>query len=753
MLNWLRIISLFLLITITEASAYYVDTITVTGVRRISPETVKAYLTFEEKEEIDEEDINNSMKELYNTGFFTNISISPREGNIVVNLTENPFVRNIIIKGNKKVDDADIKAVLIHRKRSIFSDTKLQAEIEAIKELYNRKGLVHVEITPHIDENDNVIDIAYNITEGEVRYIKKITFEGNNAFSSRSLRSVISSKAKVLWRLFSSVDKYDPDRVEFDSLLLEQYYKNRGYYDFIIRDINITQDEGGNYIIKFHLEEGIQYRIKEFVINPYNNIDFTQIRKKMPIKDGMVFSEEKVMSASLMLSDYLNDIGYAFIDIETLLHKNTEENAINLVFDIKESPKVYINKFNIKNNTRTLDKVIRREIKLAEGDPYSASKLKRSIQKIKNLGFFNNVHHKNKRTQYFDRVDIDIEVEEMSTGEMNIGAGYSTGQEQGITGMVSLKERNFLGKGIETFLNLEKAERRTHVAFGVTDPYFLDKKLHTGFTIFTDSIDRTEQSAYTYNNYGISLSASYNLTEYLEHSLRYNLKREKVEDVPSTASIFVREQEGCRYHSSIGHTLFYNKLDDDYAPSSGYAAMLSQDYAGVGGDIYFIKHGIYAVLYTPVYKDKVILKVSGQANHIHGLHGHDVRINDRFFLGQEEIRGFDIAGIGPRDKDTGEALGGYRYAINKVELSFPLGLSKELGLEGYIFHDIGIMKGLSKSIIRSDVFYKGTLRASYGYGVKMNTPIGPLVMDLGFPYKKESFDKERMFRLSYRTPF
>lgn len=749
-MKFLNYIFLVLFVCITQAAhSHVIEEIKVVGNKNFSEGAIRAYLNFEVGEEASRTNINQSIKSLYDTSFFKNIEIEPEGPIVYVNVEENPVLRSTSITGNKKLPNSELKAVLLHKPRDIFSEYKSKREIRAIKDVYARKGYVAIKVEPRFTEHGNNVDLEYLITEGEPKFITKINFVGNEKFRDRRLKRVITSKEKSILRILTSSDRYDPDRLEFDKELLKIFYRNKGYLDFEIISDQVESDANGNFQVTFNVMEGVQYVFGTIEVVSELDYPTPAFEKEILTKAGELCSEKKILDTIEKMTDSLGDLGFAFVSINPQIEKNRECGAINLTYVISKSPKIYIDQINIYNNSRTLDKVIRREMKVDEGDPYNASKVKRSVQRIKNLRYFNNVEHRIVPSRD-DRLNLEIDVEETSTGGLDFGASFSTA-EQGVGGFIQLSERNFLGKGLNTNLKFSKSAKKHNIAFGLSDPYFLGRNLRAGIRIFADESDSGEQSSYTYRSFGTSLSAAYNITEYLSHVLRYSIKEERILDVPSNASVLIKSQEGTNMHSAVGHNLIFNKLDDDYDPKSGYIFALTQDYAGVGGDIKFFKNIFSATGYLTLLEDKLFFKAQVKGGAVEGHSGKSLRINDKFFLGPDDIRGFDVSGIGPRDKNTMEALGGSKFNIIKTELIFPISFGSDFGLRGYIFHDYGALWGGTPD--SPNVLQTRNGRASYGYGFSLDTPLGPLVIDWGFPYEKESFDKTKKFRFSYRTPF
>ncbi len=455
------------------------------------------------------------------------------------------------------------------------------------------------------------------------------------------------------------------------------------------------------------------------------------------------------------LTQHLGDLGYAFVDIAPKPARDEEENIIALTYHIKEGPRVYVENIEIKGNTRTLDEVIRREFRLVEGDPYNASKLRRSKQRIENLGFFRSVNFKNVPGSSDDKVNIIVEVEEQSTGELTFGAGFSTAD--GALGDISIVERNLLGKGQFMRLNLTLAAVRQEIDFAFTEPHFLDRELQAGFDIF--SIQRNNDAAVSNLTFdsellGGALRTGYSLSEHIQHTIRYSLRDVNITDIDQNASRFIRDQEGSYITSLIGHSIVWDTRDNRFQPTEGHILRINQDIAGLGGDAKFVRHEIRSAYYEPIYGDDWVLKIATMGGHIMGFGDEDVRINDRFFIGGDELRGFANQGLGPRDAASRDPLGGNIYAVGTVEVTFPLGLPEEFGLSGALFTDIGtIFENDDNETAQDQILDEFGPRASVGFGLGWVSPFGPVRVDIALPYLEEDFDEREVIRFNFGTRF
>lgn len=737
----------------SSAASTKISDIQFIGNDRISSSTILAYLELDKGDNFSRKKVDESIKALFRTGFFSDIQMYMKGKNLIVNVTENPIVTIIAFDGNKRLEDNDIKDELSIQPNSVFSYAKMQNDIKRILDLYQQSGRYSVKIEPKIIKLDqNRVNLVYEIDEGHEAKIKKINISGNRKFTDSELKDVIVSREERWYRFFSSADIYAYEKLEYDKELLKRFYHNKGYADFKITSstAEITPQRD-SFLITFILEEGGVYEFGNIDIeNRSSKITETNFEKDLEVKKAKRYNKDSIDDSVDNITNHLGNIGFPFVDVSTEMRVNKDSKTVDVTFIINDSHKVYLNRINIRNNTRTLDKVIRREFRISEGDPYNISKIQRSKQKIDNLGFFNRVSFKNQRTTAPDRMDLDVEIEEASTGSLNFAAGYNS--SSGMLGSISLSENNFLGKGQYVSLGLVHAEKESNVNFSFTEPYFMDKDLSLGFDVFSHQKDYKKQSSFSHRAKGFVLRAGYDLTEYLYHSARYSYRRENIFDVSDNASIYVKGQQGKNLVSLFGHTLTYDRLDSRLDPTEGYLIKLNQDLAGIGGTVNYLSHEFTAAYFKPLYKKDYIFKSVFRAGHITGWKGEDVSINDRFFIGPDYIRGFDIAGIGPRDATTRDSLGGNRYYTLSNEILFPIGLPNEIGMKGLVFNDIGSLHGIDVAD-RTNVLDKKNIRAAAGIGVKWNSPMGTMSVHYAVPYAKEKFDDERRFYLTIGTRF
>lgn len=728
-----------------------ISDIDVRGNQRIEARTIRTYLNLSPGQGFSQNDINTGLKNLYATGFFSDIKLLRQGNTLIVQVEENPVVNQVAFEGNEHLDTEDLQKEMELSARSIYSQDKVQSDVQRILNLYRRSGRYNAVVEPKLIKQDqNRVDLVYEINEGPVARVEKISFIGNQNFDTDTLRKALRTEETNWYKFFSDNDKYDPDRLQFDQELLRRFYLNEGYADFQVKSANaeLSPDKQAFYVT-FVVEEGPQYTLGDVkIINQLKSKEAPDFTKVITTEAGDTYDASKVESTIDAMTSELGNRGYAFVDIQPKLERDKEKKVANLTYIIKPGPRVYVERINITGNVRTLDEVVRREFRLNEGDPYNTSKLQRSEQRVNNLGFFEKVEIKNEQGSAPDKTVVNVDVKEKSTGEVNLGAGYST--VDGILGQVGVNERNLLGTGQEVHSTFTLSTRRRQAQFGFTEPYFMDREVAAGFDIYRLYTDFTDVSGFVNDSKGVNLRTKYTLQEKLQHSLYYNFRNNVIKDVPIDASAFIRGQIGTNVTSLVGQNFTYDGRDNRQNPTKGYFASLTQEVAGLGGTNKFLRHEVKTSYYYPV-APKWIFGVLGSGGYNYGIGSQNIRINDRFFLGGDDFRGFQVAGVGPRDISTSDSLGGNAYYVGTVEMRFPLGLPEELGLSGAIFTDAGSLWDIDER--GATLADSNSLRVSSGIGLLWTSPFGPIRIDISQPYIKEKFDRTENLRFSFGTRF
>lgn len=726
--------------------------IRVNGVQRIEPATVLTYLGVNVGDEVSTETLNQALKNLYATELFSDVSMNQDKGVIIVNVVENPIVNEIAFEGNDEVKDNELLAEISLRPRQVYTRTQVQNDVSRLYEIYRRSGRFAAVVEPKIIELDqNRVNLVFEITEGGITKIKGIKFIGNEIFSDAALKSELSTKEDRWYRFLSSDDRYDPDRIEYDKELLRQFYLKEGYADFQVSSANaeLARDQEEFYLT-FNIDEGPRYKLGKVAIDSnLRGFDGNNLRDKVTVLPGQWYNADEVQTSVAQMTDALGDQQYAFVDVRPTTTKNIEQDTIDVVFNIGESPRVFVERININGNVRTIDKVIRRELMLVEGDPFNRSKLARSEQKLRDLGFFEKVELKTAQGSAPDKVVIDVGVTEQSTGELSVGAGFST--NDGPLADLRIRERNLLGKGQDLLFSTTIAGSRTQFDASFTEPHFLDRDLSAGVDAFHSTQDLQDESSFDQNRTGAAFRMGYPLSEKWRQNWRYRFENNEIDNVDARASRFIRDQEGKRTTSAANQRLTYDDRDSTLFPTEGLYSWLDGEVAGLGGDAKYVSGKLGSDYFIPIYKRSVVLDFLGEVGAIAGWGDEDVQINERFYLGGTSLRGFERAGVGPRDTLTDDSLGGNLFYRGSAELKFPIGLPEELGVAGHAFSDFGSLWSLDET--GAGIFDENSIRAAAGVGISWRSPLGPIRIDLATPIIKEDFDKDELFRFSFGTRF
>ena len=734
----------------TAQTGRVVTEVRVDGNQRIESETIFSYLAIKPGDRFERALLDRSLKNLFDTGLFADVTLVQEGNAIIVRVVENPIINRIAFEGNDNVKDDTLTGEIQLRPRVVYTRTKVQTDVKRILEVYRAGGRFAATVEPQvISLPENRVDLVFEIDEGEVTAIERINFVGNRVFDDSDLRSVVETEETAWWKVLSSSDTYDPDRLNYDKELLRRFYLANGYADFrVVSAVAELVPNREGFFVTYTVEEGERYEFGVVEIkSELRDLDPEAVREAVEMEPGDWYNADLVEGTVDNLTDAVGNLGYAFVDIRPQVRRNREERKIDITFEIAEGPRVFVERINISGNTRTLDKVIRREFQLIEGDAFNTAQLRRSQQRLRNLGFFENVEVNNVPGSAPDKTIIEVEVEEQSTGELSLGAGFSS--SEGPIGDFGIRERNLLGKGQDLGVTFSISSRTQEIDLSFTEPYFMDRNVSAGFDLFRVTRDFEDEAGFDQRSTGFNLRAGYTIAYPLSQEIKYGFSRDEVRNVSDTASIVIRDQEGITYASVVSQDTLYDRRDSRFDPTDGYFVKLGHDLAGLGGDVHFLRNRLQGGTYYTLDED-LTLSLTGEAGLIHGFDDR-VRVNDRFFLGGDDLRGFAVAGVGPRDINTGDALGGDWFYAGTTELSFPIGLPRELGIFGKAFSDFGSVGGIDESgpLIRT----ASSVRASVGVGVAWSSPFGAVRVDWGQPVLKEDFDELESLRISFGTSF
>lgn len=746
------------------AQASAIRSINVEGNRRVEPETVRSYLKFSVGDAYDPGQVDASIKTLFATGLFTDVRIERSGADVIVTVVENPVINQVAFEGNSEIDTDTLRNEVHLKPRSVFTRARVQSDVQRVLDVYRRQGRYAATVEPKIIElEQDRVNLVFEISEGSATKVKGINFVGNNAFSDSDLRDVISTTEKGWFDFLKGTSIYDPDRMNLDRELVRQHYLKNGYADVQVTAANAELDrDGSGFFITYAIEEGEQYQFGDVNIeSTMTDVQPAAYQGELSTDAGKTYDAQAIDKSVEDLTVAVSKEGYAFARVRPKAEADPVTRKINMTYVIEEGPRVYIERINVSGNTRTKDYVIRREFKLAEGDAYNALMVDQAKKRLKNLGLFKNVDVKRRPGSAQDRLILDVEVIEQSTGELSFGAGYSTAE--GVIGDVSITERNLMGNGQFLRLQLSGSLERMQVNLSFTEPRFLDRNLAAGFDLFHKEVDYTSTSGFKSRTTGGGVRLGFPLSEEMWMQTNYRLSRDEIFDVQSGASLAIQEAEGTAYTSLIGTSVTYDLRNDPKNPTKGLFFQTGMDFAGVGGDVQYVSFAGEARGYYPI-TNSITFVTRAIGGHIMGWGGQDVRLVDLFFKGGETIRGFDRAGFGPRDLNTNDALGGQTYWATTAEVRFPIPfVPDDLGIGGAVFADAGSLFGASvpagtaqgcgggsTQVCLAD---SNSIRSSVGASLMWASPVGPIRMDFAKVLSKESYDEEQFFRFGAATKF
>ena len=754
-------------VVMAEEQRAQVNRILVRGNQRIDQTTVLSYLPIQPGDMVDPVTFDVAVRTLYRTNLFANIQLGLQpNGDLVIEVVENPIINQVTFEGNKALTEKKLRDEVTISPRGIYTRARVQEDVGKIVELYRLSGRISATVTPRLVQLDqNRVDVVFEIDEGPETGIAGITFLGNEAFSDADLREVMVTQTSRWWRFFSSNDNYDPNRLDYDREQLRKFYTNRGYYDFAIRSsVAELKPDNSAFAVTITVDEGDRYNFGDVkVVTESDRLNGDFLERLLPIRSGDLYQSDRIEAAVDTLTFAAGSAGYAFVDITPSYRANPETDTVDVTFNVREGARVYVDRINVVGNTRTLDSVIRREMMLGEGDAFNRNLIERSRNNLRALGFFKDVKIEETRGSQPDRSIVNVTVEEQPTGELSVGAGFSSFDS--FTLNLGITERNFRGRGQNIVARAEWGSIRQQVDFRFTEPKFMGRDLAAGFDLFHTRMDLREYSSYDYRTTGGGLRLTYPLNPYTRLSTRYFLKSDEVM-IPNNycagggfGSSALCDQIGSYINSSAGYTLFVDRRNDPIRATRGWTATLRQDFAGLGGDVNYLKTEIDAAWYYG-FSPKWIVSLQGSTGYVSGWNGDAIRINDRFFKGGNSFRGFETAGMGPRDLTTTDALGGKFYAIGTIELTLPNGLPEQYGIRTSLFADVGTIGKLDDRYLvnangqpNPNIVDDLALRAAAGVSIHWRSPMGPIRFDLSKVISKEDYDKTETFRFSTSTQF
>ncbi|RGP36070.1 outer membrane protein assembly factor BamA [Pseudotabrizicola alkalilacus] len=752
------------------AQQYAFNQVVIEGNQLVDNATILGFAGIRRGETLTQGGLNDAYQGLVRSGLFETVEIVPQGNQLVIRVKEYPIVNVINFEGNKRLKDEDLAKIIQSKQRRVYSPSVAEADAAAIAEAYQARGRIAATVTPKlIRRSGGRVDLAFEITEGRVTEIERLSFVGNRAFSDRRLRQVLQTKQAGLLRTLIQRDTFVAERLEVDKQMLRDFYLARGYIDIQVTDASAeVARERDAVFVSFSIREGRQYRFGNITTtSEVNGVDAAEYGALSRVRSGVPYSPLVVENTIARMENLALRKGLNFVRVDPRITRNDRDGTLDLEFALVRGDRVFVERIDIEGNTTTLDQVIRRQFRSAEGDPFNPREVRQSAERIRALGFFSDAQVDARPGSAADQVIVDVNVEEQPTGSLSFGASY--GADAGVGVNIGFAESNFLGRGQALSVAIATGSDSTSSSLSITEPAFLGRDLSLSLGAFYNITDQ-KNAIYDTANVGARAALSFPVGEVSRLELRYGLSKNTIKNYqgkdvngdgvidPATERNPTLVAESARdgeFTSAIGYTYSYDTRIGGLSPDRGMVFRFSQDFAGLGGDAKYISSEVQALGERKILSEEVTLRAIFEAGTISPLGGYGTRVTERFF-GNGKIRGFEGNGIGPRDQVTGDALGGNFYAVARFEADFPIGLPEEYGLSGGLFMDVGSVWGLKGNIVDAlgapiDTGFNP--RAAVGVSVLWDAPIGPLRFNFSKALKKEDYDKERSFDLTISTQF
>lgn len=710
--------------------------------------------------------LNAVYQRIVNSGLFESVEVVPAGNTAIIRVVEWPIVSRLNIEGNVRLSDEELLELVSSQTRRVYNPSLAEQDARAIAAAYEARGRLAASVTPRIIRRaDNAVDLVFEVAEGGVVEIERLSFVGNRAFSDRRLRRVLDTKQAGILRRFISRDTFVAERLDLDRQLLTDFYQSRGYVDFQVASINSEFSRDRNaFFITMNVQEGLQYRFGQVTASTdLPEIEVQDYLAAATIRRGATYTPRAIEDTIARMERLAIQRGLNFVRAVPQVTRNERGQILDVNFLLERGPRVFVERIDIEGNSTTLDRVIRRQFRVVEGDPFNPREIRASAERIRALGFFSDVAVETREGTGSGQVIVDVDVEEQPTGSLSFGGSYSTDSGFGLN--LGYTERNFLGRGQLLSFNVTTGTNRQDSRLTFAEPAFLGRNLNFRFDAFYETSDYDEAD-YNTRITGLSPSISFPISENGTLGLRYSISKDSILDVDSGdpespddngSSPILQAEEGGQYTSSVGYTYSFDNRRTGLNPDAGVLLRFGQDFAGLGGDTEYIKTTALASAQTRVYNEEVTLRATLEGGAINALGGDTTRVTDRFFLSSRQLRGFEPLGVGPRDLNATneDALGGNMFASLRLEAEFPLGLPEEYGISGGLFADAGSVWGLDNNI-GADGFEIDdgfNIRSSVGVSVFWTTPFGPLRFNFAKAVQKEEYDRTRVFNVSVQTSF
>lgn len=747
----------FLLFTAFAATSLYAQTfsfssVSIDGNIRVEDGTILTVAGISRGEAITAAQLNAASQNIRNTGLFESVEVRPNGSTLIINVVERPTINVISIEGNSQVRDADVLAVVRSQPRRVYTPAQAERDVAAISALYAQLGRINASVTPRIIErSDNRVDLVFEISETGLTEIERISFVGNRNFSERRLRRVLETKQAGALRVLISRDTFARDRIAFDRRLLTDFYQARGYADFQVLNVDVALTrERDAFLITFNVQEGQKFDFGSLnVISEIPGADAAEFEAALRTRSGATYSPLAVENDIARLERLAIQKGLQFVQVEPRITRNDRDLTLDVTYALIRGERIFVERIDIEGNSTTLDRVVRNQFTVVEGDPFNPREIRQAAERIRALGLFANANVDARQGSAADQVIVDVDVVEAPTGSLTFGGNYNT--DNGLGLVASYRQANFLGRGQSLNFQLSTAETNRLLSFDFTEPRALGRDVRFGFGIDYNTTDN-QNALYDTEALSIQPSLGFRVSDNGRLNVFYRYEATDLTDIDPDASVVI-QNEGARGSvatNSLGYTYSFDTRRTGLNPAAGVLFRFGQEF-GVG-DSDFIKTTATAGAEIRVLNEEVTLRATVEGG-ILDYAANDSRVTDRFFLGSRVLRGFEPSGIGPRDFDTDDALGGTKFAAARLEAEFPLGVPEEYGVSGGVFLDYGSVWDVGNTF-GADVLYNGfTPRTVAGVSIFWTTPIGPLRFNFSEALDAQERDRVKSFDLTISTSF
>lgn len=751
---WLGIVILMGGVAVATAQTR-VNSIVVDGNQRIPDSTVISLTEIAPGQVVSADDINDALQRIMGSGLFQTAEINPSRGGLRVTVVERPTVNRISIEGNQRLDDDALLPLLTSSPRRVYSPQQAESDASAIAGAYTARARLSVGVTPRIiRRSDNRVDLVFEVSEGRVVENERISFVGNRSFSDRRLRRVIDTKQAGFLRQLISRDTFVPERVAFDRQLLTDFYRSRGYVDFQVLDVStqLSQERNATFLT-FNVREGQSFKVGAVTLSSeFPEMEVAAYQRALRIRSGQTWSPTLIEEQINRLERLAIRQGFDFVRVDPRVTRNARDLTLDVEFAMVRGPRVFVERIDIEGNQTTLDRVVRRQFDAVEGDPFNPREIRNAAERIRALGFFSNTDVQTREGSASDQVIVDVDVEEQPTGNLSFGGSFS--DDTGFAVAIGFSERNFLGRGQSLSVDVQTGTQDQRAVLSFREPAFLGRDLTFGMDINYATTD-FDNASYDTTIISLKPSLTFPVGENSRLQVYYEMASEEIVNVSVDSSPIIQAEAGDLFRSSIGYSYTYDLLRGGLNPNRGVRLTFSQELAGLGGDVEFIRTRGFAVAQRDILNEEVTLRAILEGGTISSLGGGSTRVTDRFFLSSRQLRGFDSRGVGPRDTGAADpdVLGGNAYAALRFEADFPIGLPEEYGISGGVFFDAGSLWSLDNTVGAAIVDDGFELRTSVGVSIFWDTPIGPLRLNFSKPLKKNPLDDENTFDIAIQTQF